>query len=73
MPTREGEEGKFYVWTHAEIVEVLGEADAASSRRLRRHADGNWEGHTILNRLAGLALGSPRRKSRSSPSCAPSY
>ena len=25
----EGEEGKFYVWARAEIVEVLGEADAA--------------------------------------------
>ena len=33
----EGEEGKFYVWTKAEIVEVLGEADAAAVLRgLRR-------------------------------------
>ena len=49
----EGEEGKFYVWSQAEIVEVLGEADAERLRRgLRRHAEaGNWEGHTILNRL----------------------
>ncbi len=35
----EGEEGKFYVWSKPEIVEVLGEADAAGVRRsLRRHA-----------------------------------
>ena len=35
----EGEEGKFYVWTQAEIDAVLGEADARVLRRgLRRHA-----------------------------------
>ena len=35
----EGEEGKFYVWSKAEIDEVLGEADAAALLRgLRRHA-----------------------------------
>ena len=34
----EGEEGKFYVWTKREIVEVLGEADAAIfCDSLRRH------------------------------------
>ena len=53
----EGEEGKFYVWTLREIEEVLGEADA------RLFADaydvseaGNWEGHTILNRLENPVL-----------------
>ena len=49
----EGEEGKFYVWSRAEIVSVLGDDDAAF---FAQHYDvtdaGNFEGHTILNRLA---------------------
>src|SRR5499433_2272217 len=48
----EGEEGKFYVWSPAEIEQVLGKDDAAI---FARHYDvtpeGNFEGHTILNRL----------------------
>jgi len=51
----EGEEGKFYVWSLAEITAVLGEADAAF---LAAHYDvtpgGNFEGHNILNRLKHL-------------------
>ena len=55
----EGEEGKFYVWSLAEVVDVLGE-DAG--RRFATAYDvsegGNFEGHNILNRLqAGLPLG----------------
>ena len=49
----EGEEGKFYVWTPAEIALVLGDDDAA---RLCAAYDvtegGNFEGRSILNRLA---------------------
>jgi hypothetical protein len=56
----EGEEGKFYVWTRAEIVEVLGEADAKTfAEAYDVTAEGNWEGHTILNRLHTLDLRSP--------------
>jgi uncharacterized protein YyaL (SSP411 family) len=48
----EGEEGKFYVWSLQEITAVLGTDEAAF---LARHydvtADGNFEGHNILNRL----------------------
>ena len=48
----EGEEGKFYIWSHDEIARVLGTADAAL---FAAHYDvtpaGNFEGHTILNRL----------------------
>ena len=48
----EGEEGKFYVWSLAEIEQVLGKTDAGF---FARHYDvtpeGNFEGHTILNRL----------------------
>ena len=55
----EGEEGKFYVWTAAEIAEVLGAEDARLFALVYDVTpDGNWEGHTILNRLSNLALGS---------------
>jgi uncharacterized protein len=46
----EGEEGKFFVWTPAEIEAILGEADA---RIFNEYYDvterGNWEGHSIPN------------------------
>jgi uncharacterized protein YyaL (SSP411 family) len=59
----EGEEGKFYVWTKPEIVEVLGEADAAIFCAAYDVSDaGNWEGHAILNRLRNLELGSPEQE-----------
>jgi len=48
----EGEEGKFYVWSLAEVEEILGKDDAAF---FAAHYDvssgGNFEGHNILNRL----------------------
>ncbi|MCC6467594.1 MAG: thioredoxin domain-containing protein [Alphaproteobacteria bacterium] len=48
----EGEEGKFYVWTEAEIDALLG-ADAALFKSFYDVTPaGNWEGHTILNRRA---------------------
>ena len=69
----EGEEGKFYVWTKPEIVEVLGEADAAIFCAAYDVSDaGNWEGHTILNRLHSLARSAHRTRSTRSPPCAPS-
>ena len=53
----EGEEGKFYVWSLDEILAVLGPEEG------RFFADvydvtpeGNFEGHTILNRLSSLPL-----------------
>ncbi len=53
----EGEEGKFYVWTLPEILEVLGEEDGRFFAEVYDVTpEGNWEGHTILNRLAGLEL-----------------
>ena len=52
----EGEEGKFYVWPLEEIVSALGQKHAEF---FARHYDvteaGNFEGHNILNRLAGIA------------------
>ena len=46
----EGEEGRFYVWTEAEIDAVLG-ADAALFKPVFGVTpEGNWEGKTILTR-----------------------
>jgi uncharacterized protein YyaL (SSP411 family) len=51
----EGEEGKFYVWSLAQIEQILGKEDAAY---FAQHYDvtgqGNFEGHNILNRLKAL-------------------
>ncbi len=51
----EGEEGKFYLWSYDEILRVLGIEDGEF---FARHYDatpaGNFEGHTILNRLKPL-------------------
>src|ERR1700758_743698 len=48
----EGEEGKFYVWSYDEVIRQLGVEDGEF---FARHYDvtpaGNFEGHTILNRL----------------------
>jgi uncharacterized protein YyaL (SSP411 family) len=51
----EGEEGKYYVWSAAEISEVLGPDDARFFCRVYGvKPEGNWEGHNILNRLDHL-------------------
>src|SRR6516165_3908179 len=56
----DGAEGKFYVWSKAEIVEVLGEADATVFSEVYDVSErGNWEGHVILNRLGNPLLRSP--------------
>ena len=52
----EGEEGRFYVWSEAEIDHVLGEGAALFKKIYDVSAGGNWEGHTILNRLNEQAL-----------------
>lgn len=48
----EGVEGKFFVWSEAEIIDLLGGDDG----RMFNYcydvtAEGNWEGHNILNRV----------------------
>ena len=56
----EGEEGRFYVWSKADIVAVLGEGDAARFAAAYDVTEGgNWEGHNILNRLHNPMLGLP--------------
>ncbi len=47
----EGEEGKFYVWTEAEVDALLGDASTAFKRAYDVTPGGNWEGHTILRRM----------------------
>jgi hypothetical protein len=55
----EGEEGKFYVWSLAEIKTVLGELDAGFfTTPYGLTEEGNFEGRNILNRLNHL----PRNK-----------
>jgi uncharacterized protein YyaL (SSP411 family) len=52
----EGEEGKFYVWSHEDVLEALGQEDGEYfARHYEVTPAGNFEGHTILNRLAGAA------------------
>jgi uncharacterized protein len=52
----EGEEGKFYVWSYDAVIKELGAEDGEF---FARHYDvtpeGNFEGHTILNRLKPVA------------------
>jgi uncharacterized protein YyaL (SSP411 family) len=48
----EGEEGKFYVWSKNEIIELVGpEAAEFFARHYDVTDEGNFEGHNILNRL----------------------
>ena len=50
----EGEEGKFYVWSEAEIDQLLGPDSSDFKLYYGVRPGGNWEGHTILNRLHAL-------------------
>jgi uncharacterized protein YyaL (SSP411 family) len=48
----EHEEGKFYVWSEAEIDAALGERAGLFKRHYDVTPEGNWEGKNILNRSA---------------------
>jgi len=51
----EGEEGKFYVWSKNEIIELIGpEAGEFFAQHYDITDEGNFEGHNILNRLGEL-------------------
>jgi uncharacterized protein YyaL (SSP411 family) len=46
----EGEEGKFYVWSRAEVMDLLGNEEGRVFCALYDITErGNWEGHNILN------------------------
>jgi uncharacterized protein len=54
----EGEEGKFYVWSKNEIIELIGpEAGEFFAHRYDVTDSGNFEGHNILNRLQNVERG----------------
>ena len=48
----DGEEGATYVWSRSEIESVLGDGAPAFVRAYGVTDNGNWEGHTILSRVA---------------------
>ncbi len=50
----EGEEGKFYVWSLAEIEAVLGPDAASFAAQYDITPGGNFEGHNILNKIKHL-------------------
>ncbi|HEV3242157.1 MAG TPA: thioredoxin domain-containing protein [Methyloceanibacter sp.] len=53
----EDEEGKFYVWSAAEIEDVLGPDNAPLFAEIYDVTpEGNFEGHNILNRINNLEL-----------------
>jgi uncharacterized protein YyaL (SSP411 family) len=47
----EGEEGKFYVWTEAEVDALLGDDAVLFKRAYDVTPGGNWEGKIILRRV----------------------
>jgi uncharacterized protein YyaL (SSP411 family) len=50
----EGEEGKFYVWTEAEVDAALAGTYAPTFKKAYSVTrEGNWEGRNILHRLGG--------------------
>ena len=51
----EGEEGKFFVWSYAELEDLLGEDTALAAKAWDASRGGNWEGKNILHRLADPA------------------
>jgi len=52
----EGEEGRFYVWSQAEVDNILGDDAPFFSEIYDVTPEGNWEGKTILNRSRHAAL-----------------
>lgn len=50
----EGEEGKFYLWSKAEVDQALGKNAALFVQHYDVSEEGNFEGHNILNRLNSL-------------------
>ena len=60
----EGEEGRYYVWSRAEIAAVLGPAADEFCAVYGVTDGGNWEGTNILNRSRDLSLGEADRERR---------
>ncbi|MFN8722339.1 MAG: thioredoxin domain-containing protein [Rhodospirillales bacterium] len=60
----EGVEGRFYVWSRAEIEALLGEDADLFCRTYDVTAHGNWEETNILNRREDTALRDPQIEAR---------
>ena len=59
----EGEEGKYYVWSQAEIQKLLApEEFEIFQAAYDVTASGNWEGHTILNRTHDTTPDTPENE-----------
>jgi len=59
----EGEEGKYYVWNHAEIQQLLTPQEFKIFQTAYDvTAPGNWEGHTILNRTHDKTPATPENE-----------
>jgi uncharacterized protein len=59
----EGEEGKYYVWSQAEIQKLLAPDEFEIFQAAYDvTASGNWEGHTILNRTHDKTPDTPENK-----------
>jgi uncharacterized protein YyaL (SSP411 family) len=58
----EGVEGKFYVWTAAEIAALLGAEAKLFAEHYDLPAHGNWEEKIILERKTGIADASTERR-----------
>jgi uncharacterized protein YyaL (SSP411 family) len=55
----EGEEGRFYVWTPAQVREVLGERAAAAIEHYGISEAGNFDGASVLRLPGGAAAPAP--------------
>jgi uncharacterized protein YyaL (SSP411 family) len=51
----EGVEGKFFVWSYAELHELLGDDTALAAKAWDASRGGNWEGKNILHRVTNPA------------------
>ena len=61
----EGEEGKFYVWSRSEVLDVMGKDDGEFFCQVYDVTEaGNFEGHNILNRLGSQELMSSDQEAR---------
>ncbi len=60
----EGEEGKYYVWSKAEVGRHLGSEAPLFCMHYGVTAGGNFEGHNILNRSRDPALGDAATEAR---------
>jgi uncharacterized protein YyaL (SSP411 family) len=59
----EGEEGKYYVWSQAEIQKLLASGEFETFQAAYDvTVSGNWEGHTILNRTHDQTPGTPENE-----------